>query len=154
MEKTLKIEATIGYKEVTIGYKEVATNGVETYFGDYTDNGMCYKNEKAFENGLGVIYISELELEDGNCDSLNANLWTRASWIEYVREQCLQSMGDKIHEIEECDFMSFIEHCALSILQDCDWQDLSTLLEEHLQYGDYFEEMWESFENNCPQMLA
>ena len=147
MSKTLKIE-------VTIGYKEVADNGVETYFGDYTDNGMCYKNEQAFENGLGVIYIGEHELEDGDCDSTNTTLWTRTTWIEWVREQCLQSMGDKIHEIEESDFMPFIEHCALSILQDCDWQDLSTLLEEHLQYNDYFEEMWESFEYNCPQMLA
>ena len=148
MSKTLKIE-------VTIGYKEVAENGVETYFGDYTDNGQCYKNLQAFDNGLGVIYISEGDLEDGNCDSLNANLWTRASWIEYVREQCLQSFGKEIYEnVEKSDFMPFIEHCALSILQDCDWQDLSTLLEEHLQYSDYFEEMWESFENNCPQMLA
>ena len=148
MEKKMKIE-------VTIGYKEVADNGVETYFVDYTDNGQCYKNLQAFENGLGVIYISESELEDGNCNSLNVDLWTRASWIEYVREQCLQSFGKEIYEnVEKSDFMPFIEHCALSILQDCDWQDLSTLLEEHLQYGDYFEEMWESFENNCPQMLA
>lgn len=148
MNKTIRIETTIGYKEV-------ATNGVETYFGDYTDNGQCYKNLQAFENGLGVIYISEGELEDGNCNSLNANLWTRSSWVEYVREQCLQSFGKEIYEkVEKCDFMPFIEHCALSILQDCDWQDLSTLLEEHLQYSYYFEEMWKSFENNCPQMLA
>ena len=148
MSKTLK-------NEVTIGYKEVAENGVETYFGDYTDNGQCYKNLQAFDNGLGVIYISEGDLEDGNCNSLNVDLWTRASWIEYVREQCLQSFGKEIYEnVEKCDFMPFIEHCALSILQDCDWQDLSTLLEEHLQYSDYFEEMWKSFENNCPQMLA
>lgn len=146
MSKTLKIE-------VTIGYKEVAENGVETYFGDYTDNGQCYKNEQAFENGLGVIYISEGELEDGNCNSTNTTLWTRTTWIDWVKVQCLQSMVN-IHEIEESDFMPFIEHCALSILQDCDWQDLSTLLEEHLQYNDYFEEMWKTFENNCPQMLA
>lgn len=137
MNKTLKIE-------VTIGYKEVGENGVETYFGDHTDNGMCYKNEQAFENGLGVIYISEGDLEDGDCDSTNTTLWTRTTWIDWVKVQCLQSMGN-IHEIEESDFMPFIEHCALSILQDCDWQDLSTLLEEHLQYNDYFEEMWKSF---------
>ena len=140
--------------EVTIGYKEVnPTNGIETYFGDYTDNGICYKNEQAFENGLGVIYIGEHELQDNDCDSTNTTLWTRTTWIDWVKVQCLQSMVN-IHEIEESDFMPFIEHCALSILQDCDWQDLSTLLEEHLQYGDYFEEMWESFEYNCPQMLA
>jgi hypothetical protein len=141
MGKKLKIE-------VTIGYKEVAHNGVETYFGDYTDNGQCYKNLQAFENGLGVIYISEGELEDGNCNSLNSTLWTRTSWIEYVREQCLQSFGKEIYEnVEKSDFMPFIEHCALSILQDCDWQDLSTLLEEHLQYGEYFENMLESYLN-------
>jgi hypothetical protein len=141
--------------EVTIGFKEVnPTNGVETYFGGCTDNGMCYKNEQAFENGLGVIYIGEHELQDSDCDSTNTTLWTRTTWIEYVREEFVRSFEDELHNIEESDFMPFIEYCALSILQDCDWQDLSTLLEEHLQYGDYFEEMWESFEYNCPQMLA
>lgn len=141
MEKKLKIE-------VTIGYKEVAPNGVETYFGDETEQGQCYKNLQAFENGLGVIYISEGDLEEENCNSLNINLWTRATWIEYVREQCLQSFGKEIYEnVKNCDFMPFIEHCALSILQDCDWQDLSTLLEEHLQYGDWFEEMMKSYLN-------
>ena len=133
--------------EVTIGFKEVnPTNGVETYFGDYTDNGMCYKDEKAFESGLGVIYIAECELDDKDCDSRNTTLWTRTTWVEYVRDKFVNSFKDKIHEIEGCDFMPFIEYCALSILQDCDWQDLSTLLEEHLMYGDYyFETMWVDF---------
>lgn len=140
--------------EVTIGYKEVNPNGIETYFGDYTDNGMCYKNEQAFENGLGVIYIGEHELQDSDCDSTNTTLWTRTTWIEYVRKEFVRSLGDELHNIEESDFMPFIGYCALSILQDCDWQDLSTLLEERTQYGNYFEEMWESFKYNCPQMLA
>ena len=132
--------------KVTIGYKRSKPNGVEFYFGDYTDNGQCYKNLQAFDNGLGVIYIGELELQDCDCNSTNTSLWTRTTWIEWVKEHCLQSMGNKIHEIEECDFMPFIEHCALSILQDCDWQDLSTLLEERIQYGDYyFETMWIDF---------
>lgn len=142
MNRTIKIETTIGYKEV-------AENGVETYFGDYTDNGQCYKNLQAFENGLGVIYISEGDLEGGKCNSLNANLWTRASWIEYVREKCEDELGsERIHEItDEYDYFDFIETCALSILHDCDWQDLSTLLEEHLQYGEYFENMFENYLN-------
>lgn len=140
MEKKLKIE-------VTIGYKEVAPNGVETYFGDETEQGQCYKNLQAFENGLGVIYIGEYELEEGNCESTNPTLWTRSSWIEYVKEKCEEELGkEKIHEIsDEGDYFDFIETCALSILQDCDWQDLSTLLEEHLQYGDWFEEMMKSY---------
>lgn len=140
MEKKLKIE-------VTIGYKEVAPNGVETYFGDETEQGRCYKNLQAFENGLGVIYIGEYELEEGNCESTNTTLWTRSSWIEYVKELCEYNLGkEKIHEIsDECDYFNFIETCALSILQDCDWQDLSTLLEEHLQYGNWFEEMMKSY---------
>ena len=140
MEKKLKIE-------VTIGYNEVAPNGVETYFGDETEQGQCYKNLQAFENGLGVIYIGEYELEEGNCESTNPTLWTRSSWIEYVKEKCEEELGkEKIHEIsDEGDYFDFIETCALSILQDCDWQDLSTLLEEHLQYGDWFEEMMKSY---------
>lgn len=140
MEKKLKID-------VTIGYKEVAPNGVETYFGDETEQGQCYKNLQAFENGLGVIYIGEYELEEGNCESTNPTLWTRSSWIEYVKQKCEDDLGkEKIHEIsDEGDYFDFIETCALSILQDCDWQDLSTLLEEHLQYGDWFEEMMKSY---------
>ena len=140
MEKKLKIE-------VTIGYKEGAPNGVETYFGDETEQGQCYKNLQAFENGLGVIYIGEYELEEGNCESTNPTLWTRSSWIEYVKQKCEDDLGkEKIHEIsDEGDYFDFIETCALSILQDCDWQDLSTLLEEHLQYGDWFEEMMKSY---------
>lgn len=142
MEKKLTIE-------VTIGHKEVAHNGVETYFGAYTDNGMCYKNLQAFENGLGVIYIGECELQDENLESTNSTLWTRSSWIEYVKEKCNKELGsERIHEIsDECDYADFIETCALSILSDCDWQDLSTLLEEHLQYSDWFEEMLKSYFN-------
>ena len=134
--------------EVTIGFKTINENGVETYFGDYTDIGFCYKNIDAFKNGLGVIYIGEYEFEDNDCISTNSNLWNRTSWIEWVKEKCVEELGDKIHEIEECDFTPFIEFCALQILEECDWQDLSTLLEEKLIYTNWFEVMLDDFFNN------
>ena len=132
--------------EVTIGFKTINENGVETYFGDYTNNGFCYKNIDAFKNGLGVIYIGEYDFQSEICESTNAMLWYRNNWIKYVKEACLNYLEDKINEIQECDFMPFIEFCALQILDECDWQDLTTLLDEKLIYSnDWFNMMLEDF---------
>lgn len=45
--------------ETTCGYREEYENGEIRYYPDQTDNGECYKDDKAFESGQGVCYIRE-----------------------------------------------------------------------------------------------
>ena len=103
--------------DVEIGYRIETDNEVK-YFGGYTDNGYCYKDTDAWNNG-GVIYIGEHSLND----SAISFKWTKKDWLDWVRE-----------EIERIELQgwneNFVEELALSVLEQCDWEDLSTRLNE------------------------
>lgn len=105
-------------RNVTIGYKEITENDIR-YFGSETDNGMCYKDLDAWKNKKGIIYIPEYGLT-GNGKDID-DCWYSKDWMNFVKET-----------IENYDIYneSFIEHMAEIILQECDWQDLSTKLQE------------------------
>ena len=49
------------------------------YEGGRTDNGWCYKSAEAWRTGVGVIYISEATLNEGE-----AGGWTKKEWLEYT----------------------------------------------------------------------
>lgn len=108
---------------VNIGAKLCTDNGQTFgYFGDYTDNGYCYKDLDAWDNGNedDIIYISEAEFEDFDVD--DNNCFTKQTWLDWVKVEC---------EREGLPYdKEFVEYIALSILQECDWQCLSTLLNE------------------------
>lgn len=100
----------------------IEENGTIQYLGGETDNGMCYKDFTAWNNNNGIIYISEYELEDLENGINHKDLWTKQSWLEWVEEYL---KGNDIYYTNEC-----VEHVALCVLHECDWQCLSTLLEE------------------------
>ena len=105
---------------VDCGYR-IEENGTTQYFGGETNNGICYKDLSAWDND-GIIYISEYELEDlGNGISQN-DLWTKQTWLEWVE---IHLKGNDLYYENGC-----AEHIAFLVLQECDWQCLSTLLEE------------------------
>lgn len=115
--------------DVEIGYR--IENGTDVkYFGDNTDNGYCYKDTNAWNNG-GVIYICENALQDAE-QGFFCLKWTKKDWLDWVRE-----------EIERWELKgwneNFVEELALSVLQQCDWQELSTRLNE-VDIEEYLEE--------------
>lgn len=107
----------------TMGAKLCNDNGQSFGFiGEPTEFGYCYKDLDAWNNGNedDIIYISEAEFEDFDID--NNNCFTKQSWLSWVREEC-EREGLPYDE-------EFVEYIAFSILQECDWQDLSTMLNE------------------------
>ena len=110
-------------KEVKVdcGYRIEDKETIQ-YIGEQTDNCMCYKDISAWENGNGVIYISECELEDLENGKNHSDLWTRETWLAWVEEHL---KGNDLYHENGC-----AEYIASIVLQDCDWQCLSTLLEE------------------------
>lgn len=132
--------------DVTCGYKKIHSDGSEHYFPNLTDNGECYKDLNAFENGIGVIYIGESDLSvETELTSKNPNLWTRTSWMKFVENECYKELGDEIiHTIK--NYMVFIEYCSRVILEICDWEDLSTKLIECCGEEYFFLNMKKEFE--------
>lgn len=132
--------------DVTIGYKEIITEKEIKYFGGGTNNGMCYKDLDAWENKKGVIYIPEYGLTDNGKVDID-DCWYSKEWMNFVKET-----------IENYDIYdeSFSEHMAEIILQECDWQDLSTKLQEldiEEEYGyfmiDYLIQYVDNNLNTC-----
>lgn len=127
-----QIEVTIGYRIEDYFSWENGFPRIDTkYVGGKTDNGICYKDLDAWERGGydDVIYISECDLEEpihNNCCR-----WTKPSWLAWVKDTC------------ECEGIptddDFIEYIAKCILHECDWQDLSTMLEEIDLYENFVE---------------
>ena len=107
--------------KVDCGYR-IEDNGTIEYIGGQTDNGMCYKDISAWKNGNGIIYISEYELEDLENGINHTDLWTRETWLAWVEEHL---KGNDLYYKNGC-----AEYIASIVLEECDWQCLSTLLEE------------------------
>lgn len=103
--------------DVTCGYREEYPNGDVYYYGDSTDNGYCYKDMEAWVSGEGVCYIGEHEFENG---------WCSVNYMGNTREEIIADMAEYL---PHCD-VKFIEDRAECVLQECDWQCLTTLMEE------------------------
>ena len=120
--------------EVTIGWKVLDDNdNVIGYIPDQSENGFCYKDISAYENNEGIIYIAECEfinsqdmltIEDANeCCS-----WTKNQWLSYVRE--VMDDDDICATLDKETYEKVADYIALNVLNICDWQDLSTYIEE------------------------
>ena len=109
--------------DVTCGYREEYPNGDVYYYGDSTDNGYCYKDMEAWVSGEGVCYIGEHEFENG---------WCSVNYMGNTRDEIIADMAEYL---PHCD-VKFIEQCAEYVLQACDWQCLTTLMEEVDWYED------------------
>ena len=113
---------------VTIGYKVVEDGKPTRYYGDQTDNGVCYKDLDAFKDNSDLCYIPECDLlNDWEADLNLPNL--RYS-LGYAREDILNLAREYVvYEdipVDE-DFVEYIAECAL---QNVDWQGIGTYLNE------------------------
>lgn len=90
------------------------------YEGGRTDDGWCYKSAEAWRTGVGVIYISEATLNEGETDG-----WTKKEWLEYTKNEVRQNCESDIWKDD-----GFIEYIARNILESAEWEDLSTRLIE------------------------
>lgn len=121
--------------ECAIGHIEVADSGQFFYYGGPTFNGECFKDYKAWEEGKGIIYISEYQLIDIE-NGMDDASWTRELWEQEVAERLSQEYPEEIWSNKE-----FVSALAYYVLMICDWQDLTTILEE-MTYGDDIEDMY------------
>lgn len=128
--------------QVDCGYWYETENGIR-YEGDLTFNGACYKNLEAWRSGTGVIYISEYNLCEQNDDSLC--LWTRETWLAYVRNRIRNDYSDCSFVDEMVADDKFIEWLAEDCLNNSDWQDLSTTFYEFDYNGDWVLDCWEEW---------
>lgn len=120
--------------DVTIGYKIVEEDKPTRYYGDQTENGVCYKDLEAFKDNSDICYISECELK-GEGWSAEFN-----SEIGYTKYEILQITREYISE-EEIPFTEdFVEYIAEHALQVVDWQSIGTYLSEL----DFYE-TWEYY---------
>lgn len=122
--------------ECAIGHIEVTDDGEFIYHGGQTDNGECFKDYKAWEEGKGIIYISEYELQDIKADNHDP-MWTRDLWEHEVADELMvHSYPEEMWNNE-----AFVSALAYYVLMICDWQDLSTYLYE-MTYSDDIEDMF------------
>jgi hypothetical protein len=118
------------------------------YHGDYGENGAYYKDLNAWNTNKGVIYISEGDLDDiANEISDNANLWTKESWIKWVTDFIYDNYGKEEGCAEMLADTKFIESLAYDCLDNADWQDLSTLLNEYDYNNNWVWANWEDWQN-------
>ena len=123
--------------ETDIGYRFTKDTGLVTYYGGATDEGECYKDLEAWRSGKGVIYIPEHSLP---CTSLDEPLWTRENWTEWVRTTIAEDRPQYATDT------AFVEFIAEAILQECQWEDLATRLEEWAMHRDFPEDLDHNYE--------
>lgn len=134
--------------EVTNGCMLKYSEGVTFYEGDTGVNGNYYKDLNAWENGVGVIYIGECELNDLDSDFEafgkydTSNLWTKDSWVAWVKEHITNNYQDEECYQEMIECTDFIESLAYDCLYNADWLDLSTLLNDYDYNEDWVLDNW------------
>lgn len=120
-------------KEVMIGNLVYDEQFGVCYELGQTESGMCYKDLSAWNNGNGIIYIPESEgINYGGFITINdvdgICSWTKKEWLEYVTDV----MHDRLDcsKFDDALFEKVRDYIAFYVLCRCDWQDLSTYIEE------------------------
>ena len=122
--------------------------GKVCYHGEYGENGLYYKDLNAWNTNKGVIYISEGDLDDiANEMGDDTNLWTKESWVAWVKEHITINYQDEDCYQEMIECTEFIESLAYDCLYNADWQDLSTLLNDYDYNDDWVMTNWEEWKN-------
>lgn len=144
----------IEYRPVTNGWYGLDKNDNYVYNGEYINDCYFFKNLDAWEYNYGVIHISEGELldlheeyeEEGKINV--SDLWTKQSWIEWVKNTIKERYQDEedINDIIECN--QFIENLAYDVLQNAEWQDLSTLFDDYDYNDDWVLDNWKEWKKN------
>lgn len=120
--------------EATIGYREEYDNGEIRYYPGQSAEGYCYKDDEAFESGIGIAYICEGKFVP-NYSKSNGEYIT-AEQLEEARETSTrQQMLDETKAYLDDLYggkvtRGMVEHAASSVYYELDWQCFSTLLDE------------------------
>lgn len=134
---------------VDCGCWYIDENGKTHYEGEDTNNGICYKDYRAWKENKGVIYISEYTLIDfSRGDIPESDLWTRESWMQYVKEELKRCYSDETcfqEMISDDEFISLIAYDAFDM---ADWQDLSTAFDSFDCNGDWILTNWDLYKEN------
>ena len=128
--------------ETDCGYREEYENGEIRYYSDWSGQGWCYKDRKAFEKGEGVCYIREAEFEhakeDYGLDYVTAEqmekegygLHTKREIVEEVRDTFKYLTSDEDFNPNDYDIEGFILQAAENCFNEVDWQGVDMLLDE------------------------
>lgn len=144
-----EIKATIGHRiENYFSWENGYPNIYTKYVGGQTENGVCYKDLDAWERGGydDVIYISEYNLEEPTHN--NYGRWTKPSLLAHIRGHIEDYYKEESFFVEMIADDKFIEMLAYDILYNADWQDLSTLLDDYDNNGDWIIDNWEDWNSN------
>lgn len=110
-------------------------NTINTYKGDYTDNGYCFKDTEAWKSGEGICYIGEYALAgiDEQVEELEEELENGQISEEEFKNQKIALFADNGYTreqiVEMCGGKGF-EKLAESIFYEVDWQEPQTLFSE------------------------
>ena len=111
--------------DVEIGYKIVENGKPTRYFAGQTNEGMCYKDVKAYEENSDICYIPECEF-DGEGWSVEYR-----DGLGYVREEIEQIVTDELdwnyERVPRCK--EFEELIAQSILNEVEWESIGVALD-------------------------
>jgi hypothetical protein len=130
-------------REYNIGAVLITDNGCE-YIGEITMNGICYKDMTAWHSNNGVIYIGEYDLDDYSKGNISQkDLWTREMWLNSVIDHIKRLYDEESEEMTNNS--KFIENIAYDVLINADWQDLSTLLDDYENNGDWILTNWKDY---------
>lgn len=149
--RILKHSEVKNLKEVSCGKIVETTDGITAIAPDVTDNGVVFKDNEAYENGKGVCYVSEYELDDldeafeynGETYYLpNDECWTRKKIFDCAKEHLASAYDVKPSDVEslfpilddEADndevlFKSLKDFCD-DAFGECDWQSVETEITE------------------------
>lgn len=136
-----------------IGYFKKSPNKIH-FVGGSTMNGVCYKNLNAWYENKGVIYIGEYDLQEleddfnSGKDIDTSKLWTKTTWTKWVKDYIADNYKNEVDIDKILNDDEFIEYLALDCLNNADWQDLSTLLNEYEYNNDWVYDNWEWYQKD------
>ena len=123
--------------EATIGYREIMDNGEVRYYAGNGDEGLCYKDNEAFNKGEGVCYIREAMFCDDfgdagreyvtDADLTDCDNYTRAQIEQSVREYF---EDDEFANKQAERYPDFIKNTAQVIFNEAEWQGVDIMLNE------------------------
>ena len=103
---------------------------------------------------VGVIYIGEYDLQEleddfnSGKDIDTSKLWTKTTWTKWVKDYIADNYKNEVDIDKILNDDEFIEYLALDCLNNADWQDLSTLLNEYEYNNDWVYDNWEWYQKD------
>ena len=111
----------------TYGYR-TENNGKIIYSSSSTDEGLCYKDETAWDSGKGICYIPEYDfLDDSNVRFEDKEY---SEDLGYTKETMIDEVQDYLNSCYDCNDRQLATNIAEYVFQELNWQSVGTFLEE------------------------